>query len=58
MAEPDRAAALRKLTEPLTEACVLAERLGDFVLAAKLSDCIEWIRAAGYGEAGDRDVSR
>ena len=46
MSDPDRATELRKLTEPLTRACELAERHEDFVLAAKLSDCIEWIQAA------------
>ncbi len=57
MSQPDRAAELRKLTGPLTRACALAESLGDFVLAAKLSDCIEWIESARYGGAGERNVS-
>ncbi len=57
MSQPDRASELRKLTGPLTRACVLAESLGDFVLAAKLSDCIEWIQSARYGGAGDRHAS-
>ncbi|GEM_PF-4633827 len=56
MAEPDYGAELKKLTGPLTEACELAERLEDFVLAAKLSDCIEWISAARYDSSGTRDV--
>lgn len=56
MCESDRATAMRKMTEPLARACELAESLGDFVLAAKLSDCIEWIQASRYGGAGERDV--
>ncbi|WP_380787288.1 hypothetical protein [Sphingomonas sp. R86521] len=48
---------MRKLTEPLTRACELAESLDDFVLAAKLSDCIEWIQSSRYDGAGDHDVS-
>jgi hypothetical protein len=58
MSDPDRATELRKLTEPLTRACELAERHEDFVLAAKLSDCIEWIQAARYDGAGHGDASR
>lgn len=57
MCESDRATELRKLTEPLTRARELAESLDDFVLAAKLSDCIEWIQASRHGDAGDGDVS-
>lgn len=57
MCESDRATALRQLTEPLTRACELAERLQDYVLAAKLSDCIEWIQASRYGESDNGDVS-
>ncbi len=57
MCESDRATELRKLTEPLTRACELAESLDDFVLAAKLSDCIEWIQSSRYDGAGDHDVS-
>ena len=56
MAEPDYGAELKKLAGPLTEACELAERLEDFVLAAKLSDCIEWINAARYDGNGAHDV--
>lgn len=57
MSESDRAAELRGLTEPLTRACELAERFEDYVLAAKLSDCIEWIEAARYGDAGHGDIT-
>ena len=58
MSGPNRAVELRKLTGPLKQACVLAEHLEDFVLAAKLSDCIEWIESARYGGANDGDASR
>lgn len=57
MAEPDPATELRKLAEPLMQACDLAERHGDFILAAKLSDCIEWIASARYDPMRDHDSS-
>jgi hypothetical protein len=41
----------------LTQACELAERHGDFILAAKLSDCIEWIQSARYTPRRDGDPS-
>ena len=49
MCKSDRASELRKLTEPLTRACDIAESLQDYVLAAKLSDCIEWIQSSRCG---------
>lgn len=45
MPTPDAAAALWQLVEPLRAACQVADEHDDFVLAAKLSDCIEWIVA-------------
>jgi hypothetical protein len=55
MCESDRASELKKLTEPLMRACDIAESLEDYVLAAKLSDCIEWIQSSRLTTPDGRD---
>lgn len=51
----NRANNLQQLIDPLKRACELAEAHDDFVLAAKLSDCIDWIRALRTGDNGSPD---